>query len=198
MKKRMLAVMLPVAAFVALAGTGFGVWVFNNTNAASAGANYTVTDAVAMDGLTLNLTDKSLTLDQNSSDDLQIAGTIGANIDIEAGGVGTATAATTNEWAGATVGETLRANYKVEVANGLSTYITVKDVTVGSVKQTTGFSFAQSWTEDTLNDSKSITVNFAWTSSKPTTMKGYTDMITAIKGKAITVTVSVSDVTFAA
>jgi hypothetical protein len=198
MKKRMLAVMLPVAAFVALAGTGFGVWVFNTTTAASAGANYTVTDAVAMDGLTLNLSDKSLILDQGVSD-LKIGGTIGAKIDIEHGGVGTATAATTNEWAPATGDETLKANYKVAIENGLSAYIAVKDVKVAdAAAQETGFSFAQTWTADATDDSKALEINFEWTDAKPTTMKGYTDMIDAINNKAITVTVSVTDVTFSA
>ena len=194
MKKRMLAVMLPVAAFVALAGTGFGVWVFNNTNSASASADYTVTDAVAMDGLTLDLTDKSLTLDQNAFD-LQIAGTIGAKIDIAHGGVGTATAATTNTWEDSTKTATLTANYNVAVTNGLSTYITVKNVKVGTAEaQTTGFKFSQSWTA-TTNDSKALVINFDW-ASKPSTIDEYKAMVTAIQNKAITVTVSVSDVSF--
>jgi hypothetical protein len=197
MKKRMLAVMLPVAAFVALAGTGFGVWVFNETTAASAGANYTVTDAVAMNGLTLELTDKDLVLDQNSSD-LQIAGTIGAKIDMEHGGVGTAQSELTNKWSDSTGSQTLTAKYNVAIDNGLSTYIAVKDVKVAdAVAQTTGFSFPQTWTAD-ATDSKAIVVNFEWTAAKPGNMKAYTDMIAAIKTKAITVTVSVSDVAFVA
>ncbi len=199
MKKRMLAVMLPVAAFVALAGTGFGVWVFNETTAASAGANYTVTDAVAMNGLTLSLTDKELVLDQTASD-LQISGTIGATIDMEHGGVGTANAAdaTKNTWADSTESQTLTAKYNVAIANGLSEYITVKDVKIAEADaQTSGFSFAQTWTAD-ATDSKAITVNFEWTAKKPSKMSDYTAMIAAIKDKAIAVTVSVSDVAFAA
>ena len=65
MKKRMLAVMLPVAAFVALAGTGFGVWVFQNANAVKASASYNVANAVALNGMTVKSTG-TVVLDQSA------------------------------------------------------------------------------------------------------------------------------------
>jgi hypothetical protein len=211
MKKRMLAVMLPVAAFVALAGTGFGVWVFNTNSTATAYGDFEVTDAVSMDKMILDLTDKKITLDQdttNNMSDFAIGGKIGVTtIDTSKGMVGSANASGTYTYTGTgTDMSSLKANYNVTVTvgGGLATYIDVATIKVGTAEAVAAVSgakktFAQTFALTDTSDKKDLAITFKWNDGeKPQTMDAYKKMVTALADGTITVAGEVSDVAFVA
>jgi len=195
MKKRMLAVMLPVAAFVALAGTGFGVWVFNNTTAASTSADFTVANAVSVDGLTLTAKDNKIVIDKTGEPDCDLAleYTLGATIDIEKGAVGTYTAPdyayTDNKTASSL---SVKYNFTVTLTGGMETYF---DVSVATPEGLTleGGTYNVTYTANVV-ESKDFAITLAWkTGKEPTTLTEYTTMNADLKdGGKINIAASVA------
>ena len=194
MKKRMLAVMLPVAAFVALAGTGFGVWVFNTTTAASTSADFTVANAVSVDGLKLTAKDNKIVIDKTgeSDSDLALEYTLGATIDIEKGAVGTYTSAyayTDNKTASSL---SVKYNFTVTLAGGMETYF---DASVATPEGLTleGGTYNVTYTADVV-ESKDFAITLAWkTDKEPATLAEYTTMNADLKdGGQINIAASVA------
>ena len=70
MKKNLLAVLLPVVAGVALSGTGFGLWVFNeNVSKKVVGASMQVEPAINFEKTALSIKSLSVTNDNGKSAD---------------------------------------------------------------------------------------------------------------------------------
>jgi hypothetical protein len=193
MKKRMLAVMLPVAAFVALAGTGFGVWVFNSTTEAKTSADFTVTNAVSVDGLTLTGKDNTIVIDQGTDADLSLTYTLGATIDIEKGAVGTYTAPDYVYSDVKTASSlSVKYNFTVTLAGGMETYFTASVGTPSGMGHT-GATYDVEYTADT-SESKDFVITLAWVSEKkPDTLAEYKDMRDDLKdGGQINIAASVA------
>jgi hypothetical protein len=190
MRKSLLAVVLPVAAFVALAGTGFGVWVFNTTTESKVGADFVVTNAVSLDGLQAS-TSGILTLDQ--ADDTfttqsNVVLNVKANYEAIQGVKGDAADKSTSYTYtdNAASGATLKLNIAGVIAGGLEKYVaidSIANVTAGvSAPITLG-------TTETVSEDYAVT--FKW-SAKPTTLQGYKDMLKDAKTSTVIFTVSVN------
>jgi len=213
MKKRMLAVMLPVAAFVALAGTGFGVWVFNTTTAASKDASYNVANAVSVGALTLaptNTGDDKIVLDGDTSkEDL----TLSYNTTITASevvGGGKTGGDTYSNWAdndASTTDIDVKYNFKVELKGGLNDYLTAA-VACSTNKDfsANGTDYVKKYASVKASDKKTetYTITLAWKTTgsnvKPTTLDAYNTMLGAMKAvdTGIYITASVVSAALAA
>jgi hypothetical protein len=199
MKKRMLAVMLPVAAFVALAGTGFGVWVFNSTTAASDSADFIVTNAVSVDSVKVAVSGE-LTLDQEGSDAetiLDTNNTISLALSADYTGLTGVEGKYTDKYTytDVTAASAIKFNYdvKTEIKGGLATYVKLATLT-GDDK----VEVASASTDEAT--AKTLAVKFAWVEgAKPTTKDEYNTMVSAIKNSGeINFTVTLTDLAVAA
>ena len=175
MKKRMLAVMLPVAAFVALAGTGFGVWVFQNANAVKASASYNVANAVALNGMTVKSTG-TVVLDQSAIIN-SVSLAVGVDYEEIKGNFGTADGNTYTYDSNDAANTAIKVEYKVEVAisAGLAEYI--KCDTIGGEAAGTTMTFASVTADTTDTTDQDLAVVFSWNvGKKPTTLAEFTTM----------------------
>jgi hypothetical protein len=213
MKKRMLAVMLPVAAFVALAGTGFGVWVFNTTTAASKDASYNVANAVSVGALTLAPTttgDDKIVLDGDTSkEDLTLSynTTITASEVVGGGKTGGDAYAAWGNNDASTNDIDVTYNFKVELKGGLNDYLTATVAcTTNSNFATSGTNYVEKYAGLKASDVKTetYTITLAWKTTgsnvKPTTLDAYNTMLEAMEaeGTGIYITASVVDAALAA
>ncbi|MFA6829861.1 MAG: hypothetical protein WCR67_04085 [Bacilli bacterium] len=91
MGNNLVSFFLPILSCLALTGTGFGVWVFNSTNASgeTTHANYTVTSAASVNSLTavLDSNNKEIILDENSTD-MNVDVSVSSYIDFQRGMIG--------------------------------------------------------------------------------------------------------------
>jgi hypothetical protein len=208
MKKRMLAVMLPVAAFVALAGTGFGVWVFNETSNVSTHAGYSVTNAYSVGAIILAkgtaAGDDTITLDQNNPDfQLKYVTTSGVT---EALGGSSAAGESQGDWTANAASDTfkVKANYKFEVVlgGGLEKYIAIKSIdreTNNAV--TSGSAFDVTYASVTKNSvlTETYNIEFEWKPDmKPTTIAAYNTMVGDVDTGTITLTATLNSAVYEA
>jgi len=185
MKKRLLTGLIPFTAFIALAGSGFGVWIFNSTETTTSYADFSVTNAVALSGLTMGLDTTSLNIDQTSSS-FSIKETVSCDVNFEDGIIGTYDASnkgyTYDPYTGTS---TLSCNYNLQayVFGGLANYIYPTSITCdskpltstsnqgsctsktdlgsyGSIQGTEEQTYTTSLTAN--NNKKTYTINFAW------------------------------------
>ncbi len=204
----MLAVMLPVAAFVALAGTGFGVWVFNATSNSSTHAGYSVTNAYSVGSISLakgnTAGDDTITLDQNNPD-FQLKYVTTSNV-TEALGGSSAAGESQGAWEGNTTSDTFKvtANYKFEVVlgGGLDNYIAIKSInreTSNTVTSGTAFDVTySSVTKDSVL-TETYDIEFDWKSGqKPATIGTYITMVNAVKTGTITLTATLNSAVYEA
>ena len=210
MKKRMLAVMLPVAAFVALAGTGFGVWVFNATSNYSTHAGYSVTNAYSVGSISLakgtKAGDDTITLDQNNPD-FQLKYVTTSNV-TEALGGSSAAGESQGAWKDNTTSDTFKvtANYKFEVVlgGGLDNYIAIKSInreTINSNAVISGTAFDVTYSFVTKDSvlTETYDIEFEWNSDKnPATIEAYTTMVGAVKTGTITLTATLNSAAYEA
>jgi len=199
MKKRMLAVMLPVAAFVALAGTGFGVWVFNTASSASQVASYNVTNAISVGAISITADDNSITLDQKNSD-LQLKYSTKVTASEVVGGGRTGGTAY-SDWANnsaATADIDVTYNFKVELNEKMSTYLNNATITSTASSYKAG-DFVQKYTSVANNtvETETYTINFTW-KAQPNTLAAYNKMLTDLKTGTITITAAVVTAALAA
>lgn len=209
MKKRMLAVMLPVAAFVALAGTGFGVWVFQTNASASASADYVVTDAVTIDAVSCTVTG-SLKLDQEkavgsdnyesiSDDNNSISLALSADYNGLAGQTGEATGNDYTYTPGSAETK-IKYNYHIvtSVTGSIATYVKASTVN-GVAFSVDGNDIAMANVNTDLLTKKDVAVKFAWVSTKkPTTMAEYKTMVDALAAKDSKITFTITVTSLAA
>jgi len=205
----MLAVMLPVAAFVALAGTGFGVWVFNATsNGSTTHAGYSVTNAYSVGSISLakgtNAGDDTITLDQNNPD-FQLKYVTTSKV-TEALGGSSAAGESQGAWGVNTTSDTfkVKANYKFEVVlgGGLDNYIAIKSInreTSNAVTSGTAFDVTySSVTKDSVL-TETYDIEFDWKSdNKPATIDAYIKMVNAVKTGTITLTATLNSAVYEA
>jgi hypothetical protein len=217
------SVILPVAAFVALAGTGFGVWVFDSTQSDQKSGDFEATDAVGLDGLTLDISgNRGIVLDQKDSGcDWTIGGTVNVAVDFNAGVVGTAKAYKDYTYDDATYygKPTLTYSYGIDITitGGLEKYIAVASIKVGDDAKTVATSstsptatakFPQTVTDVTVTDNKkAVTATFAWNTEnldgdandtmKPSTKAQYDAMVKTLSSGQINIVASVSDAAMA-
>ena len=188
MKKRMLAVMLPVAAFVALAGTGFGVWVFNETTAANTSADFIVTNAVSVDAVKAVVSGE-LTLDQevvvgsanyeaiadkNNTVSLALSADYTGLTGVE-GKYSTGTS--TYSYTDVTAASAIKFKYEVKttIAGGLENYIKLATLTGDDKVEVASAA-------NDAETAKTLAVKFAWIEGKkPDTKQEYVDMVTDLK-----------------
>ena len=200
----MLAVMLPVAAFVALAGTGFGVWVFNSTTEAKTSADFTVTNAYSVGAISITADDNSITLDQNNPD-FQLKYVTTSNV-TEALGGSSAAGESQGAWKDNTTSDTfkVKANYKFEVVlgGGLENYIAIKSInreTSNAVTSGTAFDVTYSSVTKDSDLTETYDIEFKWNSDKkPATIGAYTTMVDAVKTGTITLTATLNSAAYEA
>ncbi len=206
MKKNLLAVVLPVAAFVALAGTGFGAWIFSTASSEADVNSYSVTNAYTVGAIDLAKTDDTIVLDQTNPDfaiayktDIKVeeavGGTHGSNDDASA----------YKDWvdnAAAKANITATYNFGVALGGNLETYLEVKSITRTTDNTVTnGADFTVDYANVGHNDVKTenYAIAFDWkTSAKPETMEAYKAMVTAVKTGTITLTAKLVKVAFTA
>jgi len=192
MKKSLLNTILPIAAFIAISGTGFGVWVFNNTTTTTAYADFSITDAASLDGLTINLIDNNITLDQTASD-LVIGGNLGCNIDLEHGMAGTVNASNNYEYTTNTTNLSLAVDYQIKVTLGgnLGDYLGVESVTfITTTSSTAPYIFSETYTSSNTYTS-TFNVQLKWI-NMPTTKDDYETMVSKLSSATLTVEGSIS------
>jgi hypothetical protein len=198
MTKKILSAVLPALTFLALTGTGFGVWVFNADNDSQVEyANYEVTSAAGLNGLTLNLTDSNIILDASGSD-LTIGGNLGCTINLEKGIVGTVNASNDGYDVTETSGTLdLKVNYHIAIAftGGIEKYLSTDTITLDSVSPTssTTYDFAKDYSLSGTY-SYALSVSFKWTAF-PSSIDDYTEMVKTIKSadSKITITASIPE-----
>ncbi len=192
MKKRFLNTILPIAAFIALSGTGFGFWVFNNTSTVTSYADFSITDAASLDGLTINLIDNGIILDQTSSD-LTIGGNLGCNIDLEHGMAGTVNASNNYEYTTNTTNLSLAFDYQIKVTLGgnLGDYLAVDSVTfITTTSSTAPYIFSATYTSSNTYTS-TFKVQLKWI-NMPTTKDDYETMVFKLSAATLSVEGSIS------
>lgn len=176
MKKSLLSGLIPFAAFIALAGSGFGAWVFSSIETATTSANFKVTNAISLSGLTINVDSSSLTLNQSSSN-FSVKETVSCAVDFEDGIIGTYDtdnkAYTYDPYTGT---NTLNCNYnlKAYVFGGLANYIYPISITYDSDSLTTTSSSGSCTSAETLGTYGSI---------EGTSVQSFTSSLTAEKNK---------------
>ncbi len=195
MKKNLLAVVLPVAAFVALAGTGFGAWVFTTgAQSADVNANVLVTDAVTVGDIKA-VAGGVITLDQAENS----FGNPTLNVKVDY----TAIAGYANQEADGDLAIMDPADntavkfdlkYTVSYAGGVDTYIKATKIGDNNLAENT---VTVSKTNVTADLDETLNVTFAW-QNRPTDVAGYNAMITELKDAKITYTVEILNLALAA
>ena len=196
MKKRMLAVMLPVAAFVALAGTGFGVWVFNETAVATANASYKIENAVST-GMTAKATG-TVVLDQAAiRNGISIA--VGVNYEEIKGNFGTANGETYSYGKNDLAASAVKVEYNVAVALSADLAEYIKCDTIGGEAAGTTKTFDSITVSTTSDTDQDLAVVFSWADGKkPETAVAYKTMNDKLADETIKFTVTATKVALAA
>ena len=195
----MLAVMLPVAAFVALAGTGFGVWVFNTASTASQVASYNVTNAISVGAISITADDNSITLDQKNSDlQLKYSTKVTASEVVGGGRTGGTAYADWANNSAVTADINVTYNFKVELNDKMSKYLNDAAITSTASSYKAG-NFVQKYTSvaNDTTESETYTIDFTW-KAQPTTLAEYNTMLTDLNTGTITVTAAVVTAALAA
>lgn len=82
MRKKFFSIIIPLTSFIALVGTGFGVWVFQTNTSTTKHANFEVTDAFSVSRLSIAMdpTDDDIVLDESDTD-MKVKANVIASID---------------------------------------------------------------------------------------------------------------------
>jgi hypothetical protein len=193
MKKRIDLLILPIVAFAAIAGTGFGAWYFvTNNTTATAGANFEITAAKSVGDFTVATSGKII-LDQTAA---MTAGVGDANrpaLVVTNGDV-----STTGSYDGVASNNGTSYSYSYSSGTALDTkvYYTIS-CTIGGGLETyvslTGITNTTDAYKVTIDGSKvsaTLYPQFAWTAAKPETKAAYDTMVTNCAEGTIVFTVT--------
>lgn len=195
MSRKILSVVLPALTFLALSGTGFGVWVFQtDTGSNTEHANFEVTDAFSVSGLSIAMdsSDDEIVLDESDTD-MKVKAYVTASIDFVNGLIGTYKVDDYEYKSADLTSKKIRVSYTLDstVGGKLGDFIELSKVyvtTEDDLGTTKPFIYSKDYTYNNTNnitDTLSFSFLYKWKANKaPSTREDFSNLNTALSDTA--------------